>query len=335
MIDFVSKRYLFYVISLLVMLPGLVSTILPGGLQTGIEFSSGTNFAVRFQEPVSSSDLRQALVDAGHPESRIQQTADAAFLVRTDLIGGATTAPPFGPAPPSEREDLETALIDRFGPLVDSDGNVTNRFNEFSSVSASVSSDITRNAAIAVVAASIAILMFVTFAFWGVPSPVRYGAATVVALIHDVVIVLGLASLLGRIADFEVNSLFITAMLTIIGFSVHDTIVVFDRIRENVQRAQMAGYRPSLAEVVNASLNQTLVRSLNTSITLALAIFALIMLGGATIQDFLITMLIGLIVGTYSSIFIAAQLLVSWEEGDLPGFRSGAHEEATEAKVSV
>lgn len=328
MIDFVGKRYFYFTISLLVMIPGLISIILPGGLETGIEFSSGSSFSVRFQEDVSSDELRTALIELGHPESRIQQTSEGSFLVRTDIIQGSTTAPPFGPAPPSEREDIEAGLVDRFGPLTDSDGNVTNRFNEFSSVSASISSDITRNAAIAVVAASIAILIFVTFSFWNVPSPFRYGTATILALAHDVLIVLGIASIIGRFADFEVDSLFITAMLTIIGFSVHDTIVVFDRIRENIQRAEYAGYRPTLGQAVNASLNQTLARSLNTSITLFLAILALILLGGATIQDFLITMLIGLISGTYSSIFIAAQLLVAWEEGDLPGFRAGAHEEA-------
>jgi preprotein translocase subunit SecF len=331
MIDFVSKRYVYFTISLLIMLPGIISIILPGGLKTGIEFSSGSNFSVRFQEEVAPDDLRSALAELGFPDTRIQQTSEGRFLVRTDLIEGAAQAPPFGPAPPSEREDIETALADRFGPILDDEGNLTNRFIEFSSVSASVSSDITRNAAIAVVAASVAILAFVTFAFWSVPSPFRYGTATVIALAHDVIMVLGVASILGRITDFEVDSLFITAMLTIIGFSVHDTIVVFDRIRENVQRAELAGYRPTLAEAVNASLNQTLARSLNTSITLFLAILALILLGGDTIQDFLITMLVGLLFGTYSSIFVAAQLLVAWEEGDLPGFRPGAHEEAEAA----
>ena len=328
MIDFVSKRYLYFTISLLVMLPGIVSMILPDGLKTGIEFASGSNFSVRFQEAVTSDQLRSALTDLGHGESRIQETTEGRFIVRTDLIGGSAESPAFGPALPSEREDIEAGLVESFGPLLDSDGNVSNRFTEFSSVSASVSSDITRNAAIAVVAASIAILIFVTFSFWNMPSPARYGAATVIALAHDVVIVLGIASILGRIIDFEIDSLFITAMLTIIGFSVHDTIVVFDRIRENVSRSEQAGYRVPLGQAVNASLNQTLARSMNTSITLFLAIFALLLLGGGTIQDFLITMLIGLIAGTYSSIFIAAQLLVAWEEGDLPGFGAGVHEEA-------
>lgn len=316
MIDFVGKRPLFYVISLLFILPGIISIALPDGLRRGIEFSSGTNFAVAFQEPVSQDELRQALIELGHPEARIQQTTEGRLLVRTDLIAGAGDAPAFGPAAPSEREDLEAALEDRFGPLVDSDGNPTGRFLEFSSVSPSVSSDITRNAAFAVAAAAVAILLYVTISFISVPSPVRYGAAAIIALAHDVVIVLGITSILGRFFDFEVDTLFITAMLTIVGFSVHDTIVVFDRIRENIHRAESAGFNPPLSAAVNASLNQTLARSLNTSLTAILVLVALILLGGGTIREFVTIMAMGIIVGTYSSIFIAAQLLVSWEEGD-------------------
>jgi preprotein translocase subunit SecF len=322
MIDFVGKRPLFYVISLLFILPGIISVALPNGLHRGIEFSSGTNFALAFQEPVSQDELRQALVELGHPEARIQQTTEGRLLVRTGLIEGAGEAPAFGPAAPSEREDLEAALEDRFGPLVDSDGNPTGRFLEFSSVSPSVSSDITRNAAFAVVAAAVAILIYVTISFISVPSPVRYGAAAILALAHDVIIVLGVTSILSRFFDFEVDTLFITAMLTIVGFSVHDTIVVFDRIRENIHRAESAGFNPPLSDAVNASLNQTLARSLNTSLTAILVLVALILLGGGTIRDFVTIMAIGIVVGTYSSIFIAAQLLVSWEEGDFSLSRS-------------
>ena len=316
MIDFVGKRPLFYLISLLVLLPGIISLALPDGLRRGIEFSSGTNFAVAFQEPVTQEQLRQALVELNHPEARIQQTTEGRLLVRTGLIEGSGDAPAFGPAAPSEREDLEVALEERFGPLVDSEGNPSGRFLEFSSVSPSVSSDITRNAAIAVIAASIAILIYVTISFISVPSPFRYGAAAIIALAHDVAIVLGILSILGRFFDFEVDTLFITAMLTLVGFSVHDTIVVFDRIRENIRRAEAAGYDPPLSDAVNASLNQTLARSLNTSLTAILVLVALILLGGETIRDFVTIMAIGIVVGTYSSIFVAAQLLVSWDEGD-------------------
>lgn len=318
MIDFVGKRGLFYIISLLIMVPGLISLVLPGGLQTGIEFSSGTTFAVAFQDPVDETDLRAALTELGHPESRIQKTTDGRFLVRTDLIAGSTAAPPIGPAPPSEREDLEEALKERFSPLVDSDGNVIDRFLEFSSVSPSVSSDIGRNATLAVLAASVAILIYISLSFISVQKPFRYGVCAIVALGHDVLVVMGAASILGRIADFEVDTLFITAMLTIVGFSVHDSIVVFDRVRENVHRANLAGINVTLAQAVNSSLNQTIGRSLTTSITVVLTMIALILLGGDTIRDFLIIMLIGLVSGTYSSIFVASQLLVSWEEGDIP-----------------
>ncbi|HWO72395.1 MAG TPA: protein translocase subunit SecF [Dehalococcoidia bacterium] len=317
MIDFVGKRAWFYLLSLAIMVPGIISLLLPGELRRGIEFSSGTNFAVRFEQEVSQVSLRQALAELGHPDARVQKTSDGRFLVRTDLIEGAAEAPPFGPALPSEREELEAALVARFGPMTDSDGNVTDRFLEFSSVSASVSSDITRNAALAVATAAVAILLYISISFISVPRPFRYGAAAIVALAHDVVVVLGAASILGRLFDFEIDTLFITAMLTIVGFSVHDSIVVFDRVRENVRRAEAAGYHPRLANAVNASLNQTLGRSLNTSITVVLTLIALILLGGETIRDFLVIMLIGLVSGTYSSIFVASQVLVSWDERDL------------------
>jgi preprotein translocase subunit SecF len=318
LIDFVGKRPWFYAISLLIILPGVISLLLPNGIREGIEFSSGTTFSVRFEQPVGEEDLRAAMADLGHPGSRIQKTSNDRYLVRTDLLEGASEAPAFGPAPPSEREELESQLQARFGPLLDGDGKPSNRFLEFSSVSPSVSSDIERNATLAVIAASLAILAYITITFVSVPSPIRYGASAIVALAHDVVVVLGAVSILGRLWDFEIDTLFITAMLTIVGFSVHDSIVVFDRVRENVRRAETAGVRVRLADAVNASLNQTLGRSLNTSITVVLTLIALILLGGATIRDFLVIMLIGLVSGTYSSIFVASQMLVSWDEGDLP-----------------
>jgi len=332
MIDFVGRRGLYYFISMLIMLPGVVSLVLPGGLHRGIEFSSGTNFSLQFQQPVTQEELRTVLGELEHPGSRIQQTTDGRLLVRTDLIEGASEAPAFGPAAPSAREELETALVQRFGPMIDADGIETDRFLEFSSVSPSVSSDITRNAALAVLAASVAILIYITLSFISVPSPLRYGTAAILAMAHDVVVTLGAASILGRLFDFEIDTLFITAMLTIVGFSVHDTIVVFDRIRENVRRAEAAGYNPLLGDAVNASLNQTLGRSLNTSLTAVLVLVALILLGGETIRDFVTIMAIGIISGTYSSIFIASQLLVSWDEGD---FRNPFRSEAPEAPRST
>jgi preprotein translocase subunit SecF len=331
-IDFAGKRQWFYLFSLLIVIPGAISLMLPGGIKQGIEFSSGTNFGARFEREVDERDLRAALADLGHEDARVQRTSDGKFLVRTDLLEGASVSPAIGPSPPSERERLEAALEERFGPLVDNDNRPIHRFIEFSSVSASVSSDIVRNAALAVALASGAILLYITVSFWSVEQPLRFGVSAIVALLHDVLLVMGVASIFGRLFGFELDTLFITAMLTIVGFSVHDSIVVFDRVRENARRAAAAGVDVSLTDTVNASLNQTLGRSLNTSITIILTLIALILLGGATVRDFLVIMLIGLIAGTYSSIFIASQLLVSWEEGDfgnlLPGGRQPEPEPA-------
>ena len=203
-----------------------------------------------------------------------------------------------------ERGVIESELGKRFG-----------RFQvlEFASVSAVVSKQAVRNAAVAVVIASLFIMGYIVFAFSSMPHPFRYAVAAIIALLHDVAIVVGAFSLFGKIFGIEINLMFVTGLLTVIGFSVHDTIVIFDRVRENVQRAPTA----PLGENVNAALVQTLGRSLNTSITLLFTILALLWLGGSTIQSFLLVLLVGVIAGAYSSIAIAAQVLVAWEEGDL------------------
>ncbi len=203
-----------------------------------------------------------------------------------------------------ERGVIEAELGKRFG-----------RFEvlEFASVSAVVSKQAVRNAAVAVVIASLFIMGYIVFAFSSMPHPFRYAMAAIIALVHDVAIVIGAFSLFGKLFGIEINLMFVTGLLTIIGFSVHDTIVIFDRVRENVQRAPTA----PLGENVNAALVQTLGRSLNTSVTLLFTILALLWLGGSTIQSFLLVLLVGVIAGAYSSIAIAAQVLVAWEEGDL------------------
>jgi len=208
----------------------------------------------------------------------------------------------------SEREKIEFALENRFGEF---------EILEFASVSPLVSRVAVRNATIAVIVATIFILGYVAFAFSSVPKSFRYGACAIFALIHDVVIVLGAFSLFGKLFNLEINLMFVTALLTVVGFSVHDSIVVFDRIRENVRLSPSAPFE----ENVNAALIQTLSRSLNTSITLLLTVTAMLLLGGDSIQSFLLTIFIGLIAGTYSSIAIAAQLLVAWENGDFSRIR--------------
>lgn len=206
-----------------------------------------------------------------------------------------------------ERTEIEQALFDRFGNF---------EVREFASVSAVVSSVAVRNAATAVVIASLFIMAYVMFAFASLPRPFRYAACAIAALVHDVVIVLGAFAFFGAVFGIEINLMFVTGLLTVIGFSVHDTIVVFDRIRENIRSAPAA----SIAENVNSALLQTMARSMNTSVTVLLTVAAMLALGGSTIQEFLLVILVGVIAGTYSSIGIAAQLLVAWEEGDFARF---------------
>jgi preprotein translocase subunit SecF len=327
--DIVGKRNWFYLFSFLILLPGVISLLIPPSLKAGIDFSSGSTFTVRFQERVTQSELDDAMSDLDHPEARVQSTGANEFLVRTKELRGAGSAPPIGPAPASEKDELETALAERFGQLVDAQGNPTDDFIEFASISASLSSEIARNAGIAVIVASLAIFVYLWWSFRTVPQSFRFGAAAVLALLHDALLVVGAFSIMGKLIDVEVDSFFITALLTVIGFSVHDSIVVFDRIRENVQR----GVGRDFTETVNASLLQTLARSINTALTLVFAILALLLMGGESIHDFLLAMLIGTVTGVYSSVFFASQILVSWQEGDVPGlwrrlFGGGRREEA-------
>lgn len=181
------------------------------------------------------------------------------------------------------------------------------------SVSPSVASETTLRAFLAVLAASTCILLYIWFSFRKVAKPWRYGACAIIALLHDVLVVMGIFSILGWLLDVQVDTLFITAILTVVGFSVHDTIVVFDRIRENMQRRTSE----SFDQVVNASLVQTMARSLNTSLTVIFTLSALTLFGGLSIRTFTLALLVGIISGTYSSIFNASMLLVIWEKGEL------------------
>ncbi len=242
---------------------------------------------------------------AGGPVYRVATGAEDGYIKVADTRD-------FVPAPPPESETadrgertvIERELEQRFGPF---------EVLEFASVSPVVSRVAVRNAAVAVAVASLFIMGYIAFAFSSVPRPFRYATCAIIALLHDVVIVLGAFSLFGKLFGIEINLMFVTGLLTVIGFSVHDSIVVFDRIRENVSLAPDA----PLAQNVNAALLQTLARSFNTSVTLLLTVLALLLLGGVTIQSFLLVILVGVIAGTYSSIGVAAQLLVAWEEGDL------------------
>jgi preprotein translocase subunit SecF len=313
-LNLVAKRNWFYLFSFLVMVPGIISLMIPPRLQPGIEFTSGTTFSFRYAETTSSQQVKDLLSSLGHGEARVQRTGDNQFLVQTSEIEGSATTPPVGPALPSDRETIEAAMGAQHGGFLDTQGNPTRQFTEFSSVSAAVSKTIGRNAAYAIILASVAITLYITYSFRNVPNSMRYGISAIIALLHDVVIVVGAFSLLGKFFDVEVNTFFITGLLTVVGFSVHDSIVVFDRVRENVGW----GVIRSFPEAVNHSLLQTMGRSFNTSLTIIFSVLALLLLGGDSIRDFLLVLLIGIATGTYSSVFIASMFLVTWQQGDIP-----------------
>jgi protein-export membrane protein SecD/preprotein translocase SecF subunit len=303
-LDFVHRRGWYFLLSVVILIPGIISLLTPPALRPGIEFASGSSMTIRFEESVAAEDLRSAMADIGHDEARVQRTSEGDFIIRMGELEGVADVPPVGPAMPSERQAIEDELRDRFGAFT---------VRDFASVSEIVSREIARDAAIAVVAAAGGILLYIIWAFRHLPKPWRYGICAIIAVLHDTLVVVGAFSIFGKVFGMEINTMFITGLLTIIGFSVHDTIVVFDRIRENITRNPGV----ELPEIVNASLTETLARSLNTSLTLMLTIGALLLMGGVTIQSFLLVLLIGVVSGTYSSIFVAAQLLVSWEEGDV------------------
>lgn len=301
--DFVRRRGLYFVLSAALLVPGIVSLAVPPALKAGIEFSSGATMTIVFDDAnVSQEQVREVLAGLGHHEARVQRSSGGAFVIRFGDLEGPV-GPPVGPAPPSERDEIEAELEEALGPFT------TTNFNQVSEI---VSREIVRNAAIAVAVASMAILLYISWSFRNVPKAYRYGIAAIVAALHDAVFILGAFSIFGKFLGTEVNSMFITGVLTVIGFSVHDTIVVFDRIRENV------GANPGVPfdEVVNTSLTETVARSINTSTTVVLTLVALLLLGGGTIDVLLVTLLLGIIAGTYSSIFIASQILVAWEDGD-------------------
>jgi preprotein translocase subunit SecF len=306
-IDFVSKRHWFFLISALLIIPGLISLVLPGGIRPGIDFVSGSILTLRFSEPIDQGALRQAFADLGHGEAIVQRSEDV-FIVRTFPLATEVRDAEGTIVQPSERQTIEQGLNQRFGGRVEVLG--------FDSVSPLVASEIVQRSALAVLAACVGILLYLSWAFRRVRSPWRYGACAVFGLAHDALLLIGVFSILGRVFHIELDALFITATLTVIGFSVHDTIVVFDRIRENLQRY----IGESFETVVNHSMTQTLGRSVATSVTTLLVLIALLLFGGVTIRSFVLALVIGILAGTYSSIFNASMLLVVWENGDLARF---------------
>ena len=300
--NFSERRPWFFLISLLVILPGIVFLILAPGLNPGIDFTGGSSLTIQFPEGSGANQkaIREKLQAIGYPESTVQNlgisTIDekryALFFLRTKTLDE------------TKKDILVANLNNQFS------SEQTNTVLSFDLVSAVVAQETVISACWAVLAAALGIFFYVWWAFRKVPRPIRYGLAAIVALLHDALIVVGIFAILGYFLDTEVNTMFLIALLTVIGYSVNDTIVVFDKIRENV----LTYTNRPFPEVVNLSISETMGRSLNTSFTLLVTLLALLLFGGTTIREFLYVLIIGVIVGTYSSIAIATQVLVSWDQ---------------------
>ena len=309
MLDIVGKRGWYFLVSALVIVPGLISMIIaPGwitgdsGLKAGIDFSSGSVMNVTFRQPVEEEDIWNRMNELGHSEALIQRIGGTNFFIRTEVLKEA-----IGDRP-SEREVIESDLEYFLGMERDR--------VEFDTVSPIVAQETVKTAFYALAAASVFILFFVWYAFRRVPKAHRYGVSAILALVHDLLIILGIFSILGRVINLEVNSMFIVGLLIVAGYSVNDTIVVFDRIRENVSRSPDR----DLATMVNLSIMESMGRSLNTSITTLVVLLAMLFIGGNSIRELLLVLAIGAVAGTYSSIFIASQYLVMWDRGEIGRF---------------
>jgi preprotein translocase subunit SecF len=290
MINIVGKRYWFFAISLIVIVPGLIALIV-WGMPLAIDFTGGSLLEVRFEsgKPPEPSQVVALYEENGIGDASVQTVGTNEISARSKTIDDQTAA----------------KLVDEMEARFDSVITVM----RFESVGPAVGSEVAQRAGGAVGLAALGILLYITYAFRGVPNAFRFGFAAIIAMIHDVAVVVGIEAILGHFLRWEVDSLFLTALLTVIGFSVHDTIVVFDRIREN----QKIHRRLEFETLINHSIVQTLDRSINTQLTVMLTLLALLLFGGVTTRHFVTILLIGVFSGTYSSIFNAAPILVVWE----------------------
>ena len=362
MFDIIGKRRWFFLLSGLVTIPGLIFILLTpisagaAGLQFTIDYTGGTTWQLRFENPNVTADQVASVFKANGLQAIVVRQGDKFMDIKTDPIDLAEVAPtptpiptlspsasasasgspgasasasaasasaspapsasagasgspaPSGsasPPPPTGNTELPTtgkggemvkALEAALGPIAEQASLTT--------IGPVVSADLINQALILILVGSVGILLWITYRF----QDVKFGVTALVALVHDVIVVVGIFAILGTFLRVEIDALFVTAMLTVIGFSVHDTIVVFDRIREN--RARHAG--EPFAEIVNHSILQTFARSIMTSFTVVLTLLALLLFGGSAIRNFVLALLIGIISGTYSSIFNASPLLVVW-----------------------
>jgi preprotein translocase SecF subunit len=374
--DVIGKRRFFYILSLVLTIPGLFFILLTpftdAGLQFTIDYTGGTRWEIRFEDPNVTPDQveevfakqgldavaikagpefieikTEQLTDLQQPEPAVSPGASpgasasagpsaspgASPAASASPSASASASPAASPSPspsgspgpssspgaspgapgapggptgntkiPTEGKlgEVAVALQDELGPIAEQ--------RSLTTIGAVVSSDLITQALVLIAVGSLGILLWITYRF----RDVKFGVTALFSLLHDVIVVVGVFAILGTFLHVEIDALFVTAMLTVIGFSVHDTIVVFDRVREN--KARHAG--EPFADIVNHSILQTFGRSIMTSLTVVITLLALLLFGGAAISDFILALLIGIISGTYSSIFVAAPLLVDWQLWD-------------------
>lgn len=289
-----SFKWLYFGISFLVVLPGLFFLI-RSGLKLSIDFTGGTLLEIQSQSPIDQAKITEISKNQNMEIVSIQTSTDNTYLIRSKAIS-------------QEQNEKFKNDLSQIGQ------GVTEK--RFETVGPVIGQELTRKAVLAVVIASVFIVAYIAWSFKGIPkpySPWKFGASAVLALLHDVFVLLGLFSILGHFWGVEIDSLFITATLTVIGFSVHDTIVVFDRVRENLSKMPKVPFE----DIMNFSLTETLVRSFNTSLTVTLTLTALLLFGGETIRWFVVALLVGIVSGTYSSIFNASPILVLWEKAKI------------------
>jgi preprotein translocase subunit SecF len=290
MINIVKYRYYYFGLSLLVIIPGLLALIF-WGLPLAIDFTGGSLLDISFESGTrpEPAEILAVYNRNGFPDSVAQTSGDTGAIIRSKAMD----------------EQMMTKIVAELEQLAA--GKII--VNRFDSVGPAVGREVASRAALAVGLAAVGIMLYITYAFRGVPHAFRYGVAAIIAMMHDVLVVIGVGAILGFVVGWEIDALFLTALLTVIGFSVHDTIVVFDRIRENTNTYRRLPYET----VVNHSIVQTLDRSINTSLMVMIVLLSMALLGGVTIRHFVVILLIGVFSGTYSSIFNAAPILVVWE----------------------
>jgi len=292
MINILGKRYIFFLISLLIILPGLALAVYPG-LPLSIDFTGGSLLEVRFNSGLvpEPADVIAVYKDLGIDDVLVQTTNQGTILARSAELKDDV------------HKKIEEELALRFNdPVIEL---------RFETVGGTVGKEVTQSGILAVAVAALLVVVYIAWAFKGLAHAMRYGICAIIAMLHDIAVVISLGSIGGLLFGWQVDALYLTALLTVIGFSIQDKVVVFDRIRENSTIFR----RLDFETLVNHSVVQTLQRSINTQLmTVEFMLLALALFGGITLREFAVILLVGLFSGTYSSIFIAASALVVWEK---------------------